>query len=150
MRCRNVAQLLLVGVALSGVITACGSSGSGGSAASAIKTNWETFFNPKTPVAKRVSLLQNGPAFESWIRAQAKSPLAASTSATVSRVTHITGNQARVTYSIRAGGTPVLRNKTGVAVYHDGVWQVGDASFCDLLALENHGSATKLPSYCKV
>ncbi len=69
-------------------VTACSSSGGGAkpsasastpatastSAAAAvtqIKTNWETFFNPKTPVAQRVSLLQNGQAFEPIIKAQA-------------------------------------------------------------------------------
>jgi hypothetical protein len=147
MRYRNVAQTFAVGLALSGAITACGSSGSGASAAAQIKANWETFFNAKTPVAKRVSLLENGRAFEAFIKAQAKSPLASS--ASVSKVTGITGAQAKVMYTLMAAGSPVLKNQTGTAVNYSGIWQVGDTSFCNLLALDHRSPPTKLPSACK-
>ena len=43
------------------------------------------------------------------------------------------------------GTTPALTNRSGVAVYQNGTWKVGDASFCGLLALENGG---KPPSVC--
>ncbi len=53
--------------------------------------------------------------------------------------------QAKVTYNVLLGTTPALTNQSGVAVYQDGTWKVGDASFCGLLALENGGKA---PSVC--
>ena len=38
-----------------------------------------------------------------------------------------------------------LANQTGTAVYENGIWKVGDISFCQLLKLENNGTA---PSVC--
>ena len=126
--------------------TASPSSGGATSAAvTQIKTNWETFFNPKTPVTQRVNLLQNGSAFASIIKAQAGSPLASSATSTVSAVTVESSSQAKVTYSILVGGSPALKNQPGVSVFQDGIWKVGDQSFCALLTLENNGKA---PSAC--
>ena len=141
-------------------VTACSSSSSSGAKPSAsasttaastsaavaqIKANWEAFFNPKTPVAKRVSLLQNGQVFESIIKAQAGSPLASSATSSVSSVTVESPAQAKVVYSILVGGSPALKNQPGVAVYQSGIWKVGDQSFCALLTLENSGKA---PAAC--
>ena len=123
-----------------------GSSGGGSSsAATKIKTNWVAFFNPKTPVAKRVSLLQNGATFASIIKAQASSALASSATSSVSAVTAESATEAKVTYSILVGGAPALKNQPGVAVKQGGVWKVGDQSFCALLTLENNGKA---PTAC--
>ena len=124
------------------------SSGSGGSSAaeSAIKTNWVAFFSAKTPVPKRVSLLEDGSQFSALISAQAKNSLAASASATVNSVSGITATQAAVTYTINALGSPVLPNQKGTAVYQDGTWKVGLTSFCGLLQLEKSSGAVSLPS----
>ncbi len=116
------------------------------SAAAQITANWEKFFNAKTPVATRVALLQNGSTFESVIKAQAGSGLAATASAKVSKVIMTSSKQAMVKYSILIGGATALANQSGVAVYQNGTWKVGLASFCGLLTLENSG---KTPSVCK-
>jgi hypothetical protein len=121
------------------------SGGSSSAAVSEIKANWEAFFNPKTPVAKRVSLLQNGQVFEPIIKAQAGSPLASSATSSVSSVTIQSPAQAKVVYSILVGGSPALKNQPGVAIFQGGIWKVGDQSFCALLTLENNGKA---PSAC--
>jgi hypothetical protein len=115
----------------------------------AITTNWTAFFNPKTPVAQRVSLLQDGSTFTSVIQAQAGSALAGSASAQVTKVTVITTSEAAVTYNILEAGTAVLKAQAGTAVYQDGVWKVGVASFCGLLTLENAGKTSGLPAACK-
>ena len=126
--------------------TASPSSGGAASAAvTQIKTNWVTFFNPKTPVTQRVNLLQNGSAFAPIITAQAGSPLASSATSTVSAVTVQSSTHAKVTYSILVAGSPALKDQPGVAVFQDGIWKVGDQSFCALLTLENNGKA---PSAC--
>ena len=44
------------------------------------------------------------------------------------------------------GGTTALPNQTGTAVYQDGMWKVGDVSFCQLLKIENAGTTV---SVCK-
>ena len=124
--------------------TSTGSSSTG--AESAITTNWEAFFNPQTPVAKRVSLLQHGSLFASVIRAQAGSSLASQASAKVTKVTVTSPTQADVTYTILLAGAPVLKNQHGVAVNEGGTWKVGVTSFCGLLTVENNG---KTPSVCK-
>ena len=118
-------------------------------AASTIAANWATFFNAKTPVAKRVSLLQDGQTFQSIIKSQAGSGLAASATAKVTKVTMVSSTQAKVTYSILIGGQSALANQAGVAVLQDGTWKVGLASFCGLLALENGGKTSGLPAACK-
>jgi hypothetical protein len=127
------------------------SSGSSASAADEkeITTNWEAFFNAKTPVAKRVSLLQDGSTFSSIIKSQAGSGLAAEATAQVTKVTMITSSEAQVTYDILVSGTPELKNQNGTAVLQDGTWKVGVASFCGLLTLENGGSTSSLPAACK-
>jgi hypothetical protein len=129
------------------------STSTGSSAVSAdekaITANWTAFFDPKTSVAQRVKLLQNGSAFASVIQAQAGSTLAGSASAQVTKVTVITTTEAAVTYNVLLAGTPALKNQAGTAVYEDGMWKVGDASFCGLLTLENAGKTSGLPSVCK-
>jgi hypothetical protein len=129
------------------------SASSGSSATSAdekeITTNWEAFFNAKTPVAKRVSLLQDGSMFSSIIKSQAGSGLAAEATAKVTKVTLITTSEAQVTYDILVSGTPELKNQNGTAVLQGGIWKVGVASFCGLLTLENGGSTSSLPAACK-
>lgn len=161
MRYLHLAQVVLAGLALSAAVTACGGSSpkpsasgspssvaAGGSAQAQIKTNWEAFFNPKTPLAQREKLLQNGQMFSSVMKAQSGSSLASSVSAKVSKVSEVTATQAKVTYTILVAGTPELKNQSGVAVKQDGIWKVGDASFCALLALQNGGSTSSLPSAC--
>jgi len=125
-----------------------GSSGTMTAAEQMISANWATFFSAKTPVAKRVQLLQDGPAFAAVIKAQASSPLAAQATAKVTKVA-VTGKSAAVTYSILESGTTALAGQKGTAVNSNGTWQVGAASFCGLLALENGGSTAGLPAACK-
>jgi hypothetical protein len=128
--------------------TSSGSSASGADEKE-ITTNWEAFFDAKTPVAKRVSLLQDGSTFSTIIKSQAGSGLAAEATAQVTKVTMITTSEAQVTYDILVSGTPELKNQNGTAVLQDGTWKVGVASFCGLLTLENGGSTSSLPAACK-
>jgi hypothetical protein len=125
--------------------TASASAASTASGVAQIKEDWEAFFSGTTPAAKKIALLQNGQKYAAIIQAQAASGLAQSASAQVTAVHVISSTQATVIYDIVLGGKPALSNQTGTAVYQDGVWKVGDASFCQLLALENNGKA---PSVC--
>lgn len=118
-------------------------------AKSEIKSNWATFFDGKTPVPKRVALLQNGQVFAPVIRAQAGSPLATAATAKVTKVTLVSASEANVVYTILVGGKPALSNQHGIAVFEDGTWKVGDASFCGLLTIENNGDTSSLPAACR-
>jgi hypothetical protein len=121
----------------------------GAGATAAIQTNWAKFFSAKTPVAQRIALLQNGSQFASVITSQATSPLASAASAKVTHVTLTGTSQASVGYNILLSGKTALAGQTGEAVYQDGVWKVGDTSFCALLTLEAGGSKKSLPAGCK-
>jgi hypothetical protein len=142
----------IAAVLVAAILAGCGSSSSsssttskaassGQSAKQQIKSDWTAFFAASTPNAKRVALLQNGKAFSSVIAAQSKSPLAQQSQAKVSKI-QVTGPKtAKVTYSVLLAGKPALSNQTGTAVKSGGVWQVSDASFCQLLALEGGAPA---------
>jgi len=169
---RNPIPLIMLLCALGASVAACGSSGSsststpspsasstsapssaspsaaasGGNAVAEITANWTAFFDPTTPLAKRISILQNGQVFSAAIQGSSRFPGASTASAKVTKVTVTSPTQAKVTYSILLAGTPVLPNQSGVAVLEGGTWKVGDASFCSLLTLENGGKA---PAVCK-
>jgi hypothetical protein len=111
----------------------------------AITSNWQAFFSAKTPDTRRIALLQDGQKFASVIHAQSGSGLAALATAKVTHVTVNSPTMATVNYEILISGTPELKNQTGVAVYQNGTWKVGVASFCGLLTIENAG---KTPAAC--
>ena len=153
---RRIITAPALGLALVAALAACGSSSTSSvsapasthpapSATAVITANWEAFFSGKTSAAKKITLLQNGQAYTAIIDAQSGSSLASSASAKVTKLTVTSPAQATVTYNVLLGTRPVLTNQSGVAVYQNGIWKVGDASFCGLLALENGGKA---PSVC--
>jgi purine-cytosine permease-like protein len=113
--------------------TASSSAAAGGSAVAQITANWEAFFNPATPNAKRVLLLENGAQFASAISAFSASPLAQSVSSKVDSVSVTSATKANVKYDLTAAGTSVATGQTGTSVLQNGVWKVGDDVFCGLL-----------------
>jgi len=150
----------LIGLALTSAACGGGSPSSsspstppaaaGGNAVAQITTNWETFFNGKTPTSQRVSLLQDGPQFQSTIAAQASGGLYSGLTAKVLKVTVTSPSQAAVTYNLYLGSaTPLFSNRAGTAVLENGTWKVGVTSFCGLLVLSNSGKTTGLPAPCQ-
>jgi hypothetical protein len=127
---------------------ASSSSGTAGSSAAtaAITANWEAFFDGKTSAAKKVSLLENGSKFAAAVDALAGSSLATSAGSKVTAVVVNSTTSATVSYAITLGGATALPGQTGTAVYQDGIWKVGDVSFCQLLKLENGGKASAVCS----
>lgn len=165
------ASWVLLACALAAAVAACGNSSStsgsslptapgasatstGGNGSSAateqqIAANWTAFFNPKTPVSRRVALLQDGSTFAAIIQAQSGSTLESEATASVSQVALTSSAQARVSYSILLNGQTALPNQSGIAVLEGGTWKVGVSSFCGLLSLENGGSTKSLPPLCQ-
>ncbi len=123
------------------------STGAAGQAA--VKAAWLEFFNGRTSTARRVLLLENGPAFSSLIASQARQPTVAAVSAQVNSVSLVSPTEAKVTYTVLQAGSPVLANQSGVAVYQNGTWKVTTRSFCGLLTLETGGSTASLPGICR-
>jgi hypothetical protein len=161
---RRIVLVPALGLALAATVAACSSSSSPSSsspaatsapassapaspnsaaAAAAITANWEKFFNSSTPTSERVELLQNGSAFATAI--SGLSHLVSGLGAKVTAVTVNSPTSAKVTYNLTAGGASLLSGQTGVAVYDNGVWKVGDASLCGLLKLVPGGT---VPTAC--
>ena len=121
-------------------------TGSTADAAAQITANWEKFFDASTPVTEKVKLLQNGVALESAIKTFANFPLASGIGAKVTNVTVNSATKATVTYNLTSsGGSALLSNQKGVAVYQDGTWKVGDESLCGLFRLIPGGT---VPAAC--
>lgn len=147
-------------VVLAVTVTACGSSPSSSStpkpkasasasAVSEITANWEAFFSPSSSLSQRINLLQDGPQVQAAVKGLLGSSFASEASAKVTKVTLTSPTQATVIYTILVGGTPELKNQMGTAVYENGTWKVGVASFCNLAALANGGKTTGLPAPCQ-
>jgi len=102
----------------------------------AVKANWERFVNGATPIPQRLSLLQDGQRFASFVRSQENTAIGSlvfSTSAKVSAVTLGPAGHATVTFTVYLSGKPLAKNLNGTAVYSGGVWKVADTTFCELL-----------------
>jgi hypothetical protein len=108
-----------------------------------IKSAYETFFSAKSSIPERVAVLQDGPRFKALVTSFANNPLAKNVSATVGTVTLQGANEAKVTYTVKLGGTK-LPQQTGTAVRQNGTWKVGYLGLCKLVAL---GGVT--PAVCK-
>jgi len=126
-------------------VTASKQATSGAASAAAIKQDWVTFFNPKTSVAAKEAILENGSKYEALLKSQASNPTAATASASVQSVKITSPTGATIDYTILVSGSPVLKGQKGTAVYQDGTWKVSKTSFCGLAALENGGKA---PAVC--
>jgi hypothetical protein len=114
-------------------------------AAAEITANWEKFFDSSTSVAEKAKLLENGGTFSSAIQSLVNLPLASGLGAKVTAVVVNSATSATVSYNIVAGGSTLLANQSGKAVYQDGIWKVGDATLCNLFKLIPGGS---VPSAC--
>jgi hypothetical protein len=138
-----------------GTQTAAASSTAASSAAAdaaAVKLVYQKFFDPKTPIAVKPALLQDGLAFVKAIHDQSSTAYAKGSSVSVSNVTVLSANRASVTFSIIYGGKPVVSNQGGWAV-KQGTWKVAGTTFCGLVSLSGTTpaacmtvKATSLPS----
>ncbi|WP_216899982.1 hypothetical protein [Nocardia alni] len=99
------------------------------------------FFDGKTPPDQKVGLLENGSTFAPAIAAQAKSPMGAASTASVSAVKVADPAHAAVTYSILMNGSPALPNQNGAAVDVGGQWKVAAATYCGLLKMQGGAPA---------
>lgn len=104
----------------------------------AVTDAYVEFFDSNTPPDRKIALVENGQAFAPTINAQAGSPMAQGTTATVSRVALVAPDRAAVTYTVLLNGTPALQDQAGSAVKADGTWQVAQETFCSLLTLQGN------------
>jgi hypothetical protein len=111
----------------------------------AVSGAWNTFFSPKTSVAVKERLLEDGARYHAVLVAQSKSAAAKLYTAKAKKVDFVDANHANVTFDIFGKGTkPVLADQKGQAVRQDGRWKVASDTFCGLIAL-NTGAGAGCP-----
>ena len=123
-------------------------SGASSGAEAQITANWTKFFNSSTPNSERVKLLENGSKFASALSSLSANPLASGLGSKVDSVKVSSATQATVTYDLTLAGSAVASNQKGTSVLQDGVWKVGDASFCGLLSEAGAALNEKVPAVC--
>ena len=111
------------------------------SAATAVATDYQKFFDPATPAASKLALLQNGTAFEPVLEGFASNKLASAATVTVTAVDFTGATAADVTYNLCESGAAVLPGSAGKSVLVGGTWQIADATLCGLVKLNNGGAA---------
>ncbi|MEV8094563.1 hypothetical protein [Streptomyces sp. TLI_235] len=120
--------------------TASASASGGGTAPAdaeaaktAIKTNWEKFFDPATPIADKAALLQNGEALAPALQGFANDPRVGQVKATVTDVQFTSDSAATVTYTLTLQGQTVEPAASGQAVLDNGTWKVSTSTLCGLV-----------------
>jgi hypothetical protein len=117
---------------------------SGTTAAQAkIQSAYEQFFSDNTSVPQKVKLLANGPRFQRLIFSFSNNPLARRAKVEISSIKLTAPDRADVVYQIHFASAS-LPTKTGTAVKQSGRWKVGDATLCQLVAMQG-----TVPSVCK-
>jgi hypothetical protein len=96
-----------------------------------VETNWERFFNPRTPIEERIALLQDGEQLSPMVEAFAAHPRYGQAKAAIEQVVFGTATTADVTYTLSLRGRP-LPSAVGNAVLQDGTWKVSIPTFCSL------------------
>ncbi|MET9379021.1 hypothetical protein ABZX98_33625 [Streptomyces sp. NPDC002992] len=100
-----------------------------------ITKNWTAFFDPKTPVAEKEKLLENGEEMRPVLGAFAGDKNAAMSSAKVKGIAFTSPNDADVTWDLLVGGSPALPDSKGTAVLQDDTWKVSVKTLCGLVQL---------------
>ncbi|MFF1509348.1 hypothetical protein [Streptomyces sp. NPDC058326] len=100
-----------------------------------ITRNWTAFFDPKTPEAEKVGLLEDGERMRGVLGAFAGDKNAAMTSAKVTGVEFTSATGANVTYDLLVGGNPALPGAQGTSVLQDDTWKVSVKTLCGLVEL---------------
>jgi len=132
-------------------------AGSGGAAdpatTAAVTASVVKLFDGTAPTDQRLAVLQGGDVLAQSLGDAINSPVLKLTSATVSKVTLVSPNQAQVTYTLSLSGAPILKDTVGTAVKVDGAWKVSAATLCGLLTAQgaapaacSQASVTALPS----
>ncbi len=148
---RTLLARTVTACAMAALLTTAACGGSGGSTSStsasgtgaptvnqAVTETFQHFFAGTTDADHKIALLENGQEFAATIRAQAGSPIAKSTTATVGSVTSADADHADVHFTVMFNGKPALVAQPGSAVRIDGAWKVTASTFCALLTLEGN------------
>ena len=108
-----------------------------------IKQNWQKFFDPKTSVEDKQTVLENGDRMAPVLRAFSGDARGGQVQAEVTKVGFTSATEADVTYTLTLKGATALPDASGSAVEQDGTWKVSAKTLCALVQLS--GNASPVP-----
>jgi hypothetical protein len=110
-----------------------------------IKANWQKFFDPKTSLKDKQSVLENGDRMAPVLQAFSGDARGGQVQAKVTKVEFTSPTEANVTYTLTLKGATALPDASGTAVEQDGTWKVSAKTLCALLQLSGNGSPSPIP-----
>jgi hypothetical protein len=111
-----------------------------GAAETEIKQNWAKFFDPKTSLEDKQTVLENGERMAPVLQAFSGDERGGQVQAKVSKVEFTSPTEANVTYDLTLKGATALPNASGTTVEQDGTWKVSAKTLCALVQLSGNGS----------
>ena len=101
----------------------------------AAEANFKQFFSVNTTMVQRQNLLQNGSQFAQAMNAEFAQLNNEAPSVIINSASLANATTVKLNYTVALNGQPVLPNQSGEALKINGIWQVSDATFCQLLGL---------------
>ena len=110
-----------------------------------ISKNWQTFFDPKTSLADKQKVLENGDEMAPVLKAFSGDKRGGQVQAKVQKIEFTKADEATVTYALTLNGATALPNASGTSVEQDGTWKVSVNTLCALVQLSGDASGSPAP-----
>ncbi|MFI1682850.1 hypothetical protein [Streptomyces sp. NPDC020607] len=105
-----------------------------------VTENWEKFFDPKTPLKEKETVLENGAEMRDVLKSFSGDERGEQVAADVTEVGFGSATEADVTYALTLKGATALPDASGTAVNQDDTWKVSVKTLCALVKLSGNES----------
>ncbi len=105
-----------------------------------VTENWEKFFDPKTSLKEKETVLENGAEMRDVLESFSGDERGKQVAADVTKVGFGSATEADVTYALTLKGATALPDASGTAVDEDGTWKVSVKTLCALVKLSGNAS----------
>ena len=110
-----------------------------------VTKNWQKFFDPKTSLAEKQKVLENGTRMAPVLKAFSGDKRGGQVQAKVQKIEFTSPSGATVTYALTLNGATALPNASGTAVLQGGTWKVSVNTLCALVKLSGDASGSPAP-----
>ncbi|MHC3475124.1 hypothetical protein ACYF6T_41515 [Streptomyces sp. 7R007] len=107
-----------------------------------ITRNWQKFFDPKTSLADKQKVLEDGDRMAPVLQAFSGDKRGGQVQAKVQQIEFTTADEATVTYALTLNGATALPKASGTSIEQDGVWKVSVNTLCALVQLSGDASGS--------
>lgn len=107
-----------------------------------ITANWRKFFDPRTSLAEKQKVLENGDRMAPVLKAFSGDKRGGQVQAQVQKIEFTSPTKATVTYALTLQGATALPNASGSAVQQGGTWKVSVNTLCALVQLSGDASGS--------